>query len=50
MQRPGAILSRAQLEEIARARPRSTQALAELPGVRNWQVEAIGEALVKAMG
>lgn len=47
---PGFIMSRAQLEEIARARPRSTQALAELPGVRNWQVEAIGEALVKAMG
>ncbi|HEU0076786.1 MAG TPA: ribonuclease D [Longimicrobiaceae bacterium] len=47
---PGFIMSRAQLEEVARARPRTTQELAALPGVRNWQVEAIGEALLKAMG
>lgn len=46
---PGFIMSRAQLEEVGRARPRSTQALAALPGVRNWQVEAIGDALIKAM-
>lgn len=46
---PGFIMSRAQLEEVGRARPRSTAELAALPGVRNWQVEAIGDALVKAM-
>jgi ribonuclease D len=46
---PGFIMSRAQLEEVGRARPRSTAELAALPGVRSWQVEAIGDALVKAM-
>lgn len=46
---PGFIMSRAQLEEVARARPKSAAELAALPGVRNWQVEAIGEALLKAL-
>ena len=46
---PGFIMSRAQLEEVGRARPRSAAELAALPGVRNWQVEAIGDALAKAM-
>jgi ribonuclease D len=46
---PGFIMSRAQLEEVARARPKSTAELAALAGVRNWQVEAIGEALLKAL-
>jgi ribonuclease D len=41
-------MSRAQLEEVARARPKSAAELAALAGVRNWQVEAIGEALLKA--
>jgi ribonuclease D len=46
---PGFIMSRAQLEEVARARPRSEAELAAVPGVRNWQVEAIGDALLKAL-
>jgi ribonuclease D len=46
---PGFIMSRAQLEEVARARPRSAEALAALNGVRRWQVEAIGEALLEVL-
>jgi ribonuclease D len=47
---PGFVMSRAQLEEVARARPRSEAELAAVPGVRGWQVEAIGAALLKALG
>jgi ribonuclease D len=43
---PGFIMSRAQLEEVARARPRTPEALAAVNGVRRWQLEAIGEALL----
>jgi len=46
---PGFVMSRAQLEEVARARPRSQEELAAVSGVRRWQVEAIGEALLKGM-
>jgi ribonuclease D len=46
---PGFIMSRAQLEEVARARPRTEAELAAVPGVRGWQVEAIGAALLKAL-
>src|SRR5262249_12136727 len=43
---PGFVMSRAQLEEVARARPRTADELAAVPGVRRWQVEAVGEALL----
>jgi ribonuclease D len=46
---PGFIMSRAQLEEVARARPRSEAELATVSGVRAWQVEAIGGALLQAL-
>jgi ribonuclease D len=46
---PGFMMSKAMLEDVARALPRSTEALLEVPGVRRWQVEALGEALVKAL-
>ncbi|HEX9936443.1 MAG TPA: ribonuclease D [Longimicrobium sp.] len=45
----GFVMSRAQLEEVARARPRTLDALAAVTGVRRWQVEAAGEALLKAL-
>jgi ribonuclease D len=45
----GFLMSRALLEETARARPKTAQELAAVPGVRNWQVEALGEALLKAL-
>ncbi|HEX6751815.1 MAG TPA: ribonuclease D [Longimicrobium sp.] len=46
---PGFVMSRAQLEEVARARPRTADELTAVSGVRRWQVEAIGEALLKAL-
>ncbi|HSU15538.1 ribonuclease D [Longimicrobium sp.] len=46
---PGFVMSRAQLEEVARARPRTTEELAAVTGVRRWQVEAVGDALLKGM-
>ncbi|HET7464850.1 MAG TPA: ribonuclease D [Longimicrobium sp.] len=45
----GFVMSRAQLEEVARARPRTLDALAAVSGVRKWQVEAAGEALLKVL-
>lgn len=45
----GFLMPRAQLEEIGRARPRTVEEMAELPGIRRWQVEALGDRLLKAM-
>jgi ribonuclease D len=46
---PGFLISRATLEEIGRAQPKSLEALEAVPGVRKWQVEAGGEALLKVI-
>ena len=46
----GFLMPRAQLEEIARAEPRTLEQLAALPGLRRWQVEAAGEPIVRALG
>jgi len=46
---PGFAIGRALLEDVARIQPRNPQALAAVPGVRRWQVEALGEALLKAL-
>lgn len=46
---PGFVMSRALLEEVGKARPKTLDALAAVPGVRAWQVEAAGEALLKAL-
>jgi ribonuclease D len=45
----GFLMPRHQLESIARARPKSLDALAQVGDVRRWQVEALGEALLKAL-
>ena len=45
----GFVMSRAMLEEVARARPKTPDELAAVPGVRRWQVEAVGEALLGAL-
>jgi ribonuclease D len=45
----GFLIPRATLEEIARAQPRSIEQLAQVPGVRTWQVEAVGQGLLKAI-
>ena len=45
----GFLIPRATLEEIARAQPRTIDELAQVPGVRAWQVEAVGQGLLKAI-
>lgn len=45
----GFLMPRHQLEQIARAMPESVEALAGLPEMRRWQVEALGEALLAAL-
>jgi ribonuclease D len=45
----GFLMARQQLEEIARARPRDEAELAALPGVKRWQVAAMGVRLVEAL-
>jgi ribonuclease D len=47
---PGFLISRAQLEEIARRNPASREELAATPDVRRWQVEAVGSELLRALG
>ena len=46
---PGFLMSKATLEEVARRLPRSGEEMAEMPGVRRWQVEALGDALLRAL-
>lgn len=46
---PGFLMSRAVLEEVARQMPATPAQLAEIPDVRRWQVEAIGEQLLHAL-
>jgi ribonuclease D len=45
---PGVACPNATLESIARARPRSLDALAAIDGVRRWQVQEFGGELVAA--
>jgi ribonuclease D len=45
----GFLMPRAQLEDIARATPSSEAELASIPGIRQWQVEAMGGALVRGL-
>jgi ribonuclease D len=45
----GFLMPRQQLEDVARARPRTLAELRAVPEVRNWQVEALGERLLRAL-
>jgi len=45
----GTLLPNATLEEIARALPSSREALTKVPGVKKWQVEAAGDALLSIL-
>lgn len=45
----GFLLPRHQLEQIAREKPTSLAALAEVQGMRRWQVEAAGELVLEAL-
>jgi ribonuclease D len=43
---PGVLFSRDRLEAIARIQPRTREELEAVPGLRRWQIEAIGEELL----
>jgi ribonuclease D len=45
----GFLMPRAQLEQIARARPTTEDELAAVDGIRRWQIEALGEELLKTL-
>jgi len=45
----GFLMPRAQLEEVARGRPRNLDALRQIPGLRRWQAEALGERLLRVL-
>ena len=46
---PGVAASRERLEAIARRRPSSLEELAEIPELRRWQIEEMGEAWLTAL-
>ena len=45
----GTLLPNAMLEEIARRRPGSRSEMERIPGVKEWQVEAAGEAVLSVL-
>ena len=46
---PGFLISRAQLDEIARRNPHDLEELQQVPDFRRWQAEALGEAILQAL-
>ena len=46
---PGLLCAREKLETIARKRPQTLEELAEVPDLRRWQIEVLGEAFLKAL-
>jgi ribonuclease D len=46
---PGVLCPNGTLEGIARQEPDSLEALLEVPGIRRWQVEEIGEQLLQTL-
>jgi ribonuclease D len=46
---PGFSMGRTLLEDVARAKPKDLAALTAVPGVRRWQVQALGESLLRAL-
>jgi ribonuclease D len=47
---PGVLGSREKLEAVARRMPRSLSELEEIPDLRKWQIEVMGEEMLKAIG
>jgi ribonuclease D len=45
----GFLMPRQQLEEVANAHPSTIEHLRSVPSVRNWQVEAVGGPLLRAL-
>ena len=46
---PGVLCSRDRMEAVARRNPRHVEELAEIPELRRWQGEVLGEGFVKAL-
>jgi ribonuclease D len=46
----GFLMPRQQLEEIARRKPEATHDLRDVPDIRAWQIEVMGDALLDALG
>ncbi len=46
---PGVLCPRERLEAVARKRPKSVEQLAEIPELRRWQIEQLGNEFVSAL-
>lgn len=46
---PGVLCARDRLEAVARKKPRSLEELKEMPELRRWQIEVLGEDLIRAL-
>jgi ribonuclease D len=46
---PGVLCSRERMETIARALPRTTEELAQIPGLKNWQIAEMGDQFIAAL-
>ena len=46
---PGVLASRERLEAVARKKPASREELLEIPGLRRWQAELMGEGFLNAL-
>lgn len=46
---PGVLASRERLEAVARKKPVSRAELLEIPGLRRWQIELMGDGFLKAL-
>jgi ribonuclease D len=46
---PGVLGSREKLEAVARLAPTSVEQLSEVKGLRQWQIEVMGDAMIRAL-
>jgi ribonuclease D len=46
---PGVLCPRERLEAVARKNPRASDDLAEIPELRKWQAEVLGEDFIRAL-
>ena len=46
---PGVLCPRERLEAVARRRPSSIEELSEIPDLRRWQIEELGEDFIRAL-
>jgi len=45
---PGVLCGRSSLEAVARARPTNREALKQIPELRSWQIDVLGDAFLEA--